>query len=62
MSLINGGLKDLKEEIKEIPEEERGNEKLDKIVEIVREILKSNKRIIIVIIKGMHYKKWRQFL
>ena len=32
MNVINSGLKDLKEEIKEMPKEERKNEKPDKIV------------------------------
>ena len=44
MNVINSGLKDLKEEIKEMSKEERENEKPDKIVEIVREILKFNKQ------------------
>ena len=44
VSVINSGLKDLKEKIKEMSEEERKIEKPDKIVEIVREILKFNKQ------------------
>ena len=38
------GLKDLKEEIKVMPEEERKIEKTDKIVKLVEEILKVNKQ------------------
>ena len=41
--MINSGFKDLKEEIKKIPEEERKIEKPDKIVKIVDEILRFNK-------------------
>ena len=37
-------LKTLKEEIKKMPKEERENEKPDKIVEIVEEILRFNKQ------------------
>ena len=37
------GLKDLKEKIKEMPEEGKENEKPDKILKIVREILQFNK-------------------
>ena len=44
MNVINSGLKDLKEEIKKMSEEERKIEKPDKIVKIVREILKFNKQ------------------
>ena len=43
MNAINSGLKDLKEEIKEMSEEEKENENPDKIVKIVREILRFNK-------------------
>ena len=43
MNAINNGLKDLKEEIKEMSEEEKENENPDKIVKIVREILRFNK-------------------
>ena len=42
--MINSGLKDLKEEIKKMSEEERKIEKPDEIVKIVREILKFNKQ------------------
>ena len=35
VNVINSGLKDLKEEIKKMPEEERKTEEPDKIVEIV---------------------------
>ena len=41
---INRGLKDLKEEIKEMPEEERKIEKPDNITKIVENILSFNKR------------------
>ena len=44
MSVINSGLKDLKEKIKEMSEEERKIEKADKIVKIVKIILKFNKQ------------------
>ena len=44
VSMINSGLKDLKEEINKITEEEKEKEKPNKIVEIVREILKFNKQ------------------
>ena len=44
MNVINSGLKDLKEEIKKMSEEERKIEKPDEIVKIVREILKFNKQ------------------
>ena len=40
---INSGLKDLKEEIKEMPEEETETEKPDNIVKLVEEILSFNK-------------------
>ena len=40
--MINSGLKDLKEEIKEMSEEEINTEKPDKIVEIVEDILRFN--------------------
>ena len=39
VNLIKSGLKDLEKEIKDMSEEERKNEKPDKIVEIVKEIL-----------------------
>ena len=42
--MINSGLKDLKEKIKEMSEEERKIEKADKIVKIVKIILKFNKQ------------------
>ena len=44
VSVINSGIKDLKEEINKMPEKERLIEKPDKIVEIVEEILKFNKQ------------------
>ena len=44
VSLINSGLKDFKEEINKMSEQERKIEKPDKIVEIVKEILKFNKQ------------------
>ena len=44
VSLINSELKDLKEKIKEMSEEEIKIEKPDKIVEIVEEIIKFNKQ------------------
>ena len=44
VNVINGGLKDFKEEIKKIPEEERKIEKADKIVKLVEEILIFNKQ------------------
>ena len=44
VNVINSGLKDLKEEIKEMPEEERETEKPDNIVKLVEEILKFNKQ------------------
>ena len=43
-SVIFSGLKDLKEKIKKMSEEERKIEKPDNIVKIVEEILKFNKR------------------
>ena len=42
--MIFSGLKDLKKEIKEMPEEEINTEKPRRIVEIVKEILEFNKR------------------
>ena len=45
VSVINSGLKDLKKGIEEMSKKERENEKPDKIVEIVEEILKFNKQI-----------------
>ena len=42
--MINSGLKDLKEEIKEMSEEEIKIEKPDKIIKIVEEILRFNKQ------------------
>ena len=44
VNMINSGLKDLKEKIKEMSEEEREVERPDKIAEIVEEILKFNKQ------------------
>ena len=44
VNVINSGLKDLKEEIKEMSEDEISIEKPDKIVKIVKEILKFNKQ------------------
>ena len=44
VNVINSGLKDFKEEIKKIPEEERKIEKPDKIVKLVEEILIFNKQ------------------
>ena len=44
VNVINSGLKDLKEEIKKMPGEERKIEKPDKIAKIVDEILKFNKQ------------------
>ena len=43
VSVINSGLKDLKEEIKKMSEEEKEIEDPESIVEIVEEILKFNK-------------------
>ena len=45
VSVINSGLKDLKTQIKDTSEEERKTEDPDKIVEIVKEILKFNKQV-----------------
>ena len=42
--VINSGLKDLKEKIKEMSKEERKIEKPDKIVKVVKRILKFNKQ------------------
>ena len=44
VNIINSGLKDLKEEIKVMPKEERKIEKPDKIVKLVEEILEFNKQ------------------
>ena len=44
MNVIISGLKDLKEEIKKMPEKERETEKPDKIVEMFEMILKFNKQ------------------
>ena len=44
MSVINSGLKDLKEEINKMCKEERINKKSDKIVNIVKKVLKFNKQ------------------
>ena len=44
VSLINSGLKDLKEEIKKMSKEEIENEKPDEIVNIVEMILNFNKQ------------------
>ena len=44
VSVINSGLKDIKEEIKDMSEEERENEKPDKITKIIEEILRFNKK------------------
>ena len=44
VSLIKSELKDLQEEIENMSQEERENEKPDEIVEIVEEILKFNKQ------------------
>ena len=44
VSMINSGLKDLKEKIKEMPEEERKIEKPDNTIKIVEEILSFNKQ------------------
>ena len=44
VNMINSGLKDLKEKIKEMSEEEREVERPDKIAEIVEELLKFNKQ------------------
>ena len=42
--MINSGLKDLKEEIKDMSKEERETEKPDNIVKIIEEIIKFNKQ------------------
>ena len=44
MNVINSGLKDLKEEIKDMSKEERETEKPDNIVKIIEEIIKFNKQ------------------
>ena len=44
VSMINSGLKDLKEEIEKIPNEEKEIEDPESIVEIVKGILKFNKQ------------------
>ena len=44
VSVINSGLKDLKEEIKEMSEEEKKIEKSDKIVKLVEEIFRFKKQ------------------
>ena len=44
MNVIISGLKDLKEEIKKMPEKERETEEPDKIVEMFEMILKFNKQ------------------
>ena len=44
VNVINSGLKDLKEKIKEMSAEEINTEKPDKIVEIVEDILRFNKQ------------------
>ena len=44
VNIINSGLKDLKEEIKKMSEEEINTEKPDEIVKLVEEILKFNKQ------------------
>ena len=44
MDVIISGLKDLKKEIKEMSVEEKENEKPDKIVKLVREIINFNKQ------------------
>ena len=44
VSMINSGLKDLKEKINEMSEEERENGKPDEIIKIVKEILEFNKQ------------------
>ena len=45
INVIKSGLSDLKDEIKEMSEDETENEKLDKILEIVEKILDFNKKI-----------------
>ena len=44
VNITNSGLKDLKEDIKVMSEKEKENEKPDKVVKIVEEILKFNKQ------------------
>ena len=44
MSVINSGIKDLKEKIRKMSKEERKIEKADKIVKIVKKILNFNKQ------------------
>ena len=44
VSVINSGLKDLEDELEDMSEEERKNEKPDEIVKIVKEILEFNKQ------------------
>ena len=44
VSAINNGLKDLKEELKKMPEEERKMEKPDNIVKVAEEIFSFNKQ------------------
>ena len=44
VNVINSGLKDLKEEIKKMPENEKEIEDPELIVEIVEEILKFNEK------------------
>ena len=44
VSVINSGLKDLKDEIEDMSEKERENEKPDEIVKIVKEIIEFNKQ------------------
>ena len=44
VNVINSGLKDLKEEIKKMSEEEINTEKPDKIVKIVEDIIRFNKQ------------------
>ena len=45
MNIISSGLKDVRKEIEEMSEEKRETEKPNKIVEIVKEILKFNKQV-----------------
>ena len=44
VSVINSGLKDLKEEINKMSKEERINKQSDKIVNIVKKVFKFNKQ------------------
>ena len=44
VSVINSGLKDLEDEIEDMSEKERENEKPDGIVKIVKEIIEFNKQ------------------